>query len=75
MNSILFCVMNCFPPILLNACQVFYYFFRMLPDELVSERLELEPASSLAKGVKIDEVEASGSDLFCKNHEPVINGV
>ena len=57
---------------LLNACQVFYYFFRMLPDELVSERLELEPASSLAKGVKIDEVELLDLIFSVKNHEPVI---
>ena len=42
---------------LLNAWQVFYYFFRTVPDELVRERLELEPASSLPGGVKIDEIE------------------
>jgi len=57
---------------LLNACQVFYYFFRILPDELVGERLELEPASSLAKGVKIDEVELLDLIFSVKNHEPVI---
>jgi hypothetical protein len=42
---------------LLNAWQVFYYFFRSAPDELVRERLELEPASSLVGGVKIDEID------------------
>jgi hypothetical protein len=42
---------------LLNAWQVFYYFFRNAPDELVRERLELEPASSLEHGVEIDEIE------------------
>jgi len=42
---------------LLNAWQVFYYFFRTVPDELVRERLELEPASSLLDGVEIDEIE------------------
>ncbi|HVP96057.1 hypothetical protein [Methanoregula sp.] len=42
---------------LLNAWQVFYYFFRSVPDELVRERLDLEPASSLTDGVKIDEIE------------------
>ena len=41
---------------LLNAWQVFYYFFRSFPDELVRERLELEPASSLVNGVAIDEI-------------------
>ncbi|MFY9799660.1 MAG: hypothetical protein WAK10_00245, partial [Methanoregula sp.] len=35
---------------LLNSYQVFYYYFRTFPDELISERLELEPASSLIKG-------------------------
>ncbi len=57
---------------LLNAFQVFYYFFRMLPDELVGERLELEPASSLARGVKIDEVELLDLIFSVKDHEPVI---
>ena len=42
---------------LLNAWQVFFYFFRSMPDELVRERLELEPASSLAQGVVIDEID------------------
>ena len=41
---------------LLNAWQVFYYFFRTVPDELVRERFELEPASSLVDGVEIDEI-------------------
>jgi len=57
---------------LLNAFQVFYYFFRILPDELVCERLELEPASSLTKGVKIDEIELLDLVFSVKNHEPVI---
>ena len=57
---------------LLNAYQVFYYFFRILPDDLVCERLELEPASSLTRGVKIDEVELLDLVFSVKNHEPVI---
>jgi hypothetical protein len=57
---------------LLNAYQVFYYFFRMFPDELVSERLELEPASSLISGVKIDEIELMDLIFSVKDHEPVI---
>jgi len=57
---------------LLNAFQVFYYFFRILPDELVCERLELEPASSLTKGVKIDEIELLDLVFSVKNHEAVI---
>jgi hypothetical protein len=42
---------------LLNAYQTFYYFFRTIPDELIKERLELEPASALVSGVKIDEID------------------
>jgi len=57
---------------LLNAFQVFHYFFRILPDELVCERLELEPASSLTKGVTIDEIELLDLVFSVKNHEPVI---
>jgi hypothetical protein len=57
---------------LLNAYQVFYYFFRILPDELVCERLELEPASSLTRGVKIDEVELLDLLFSVTDHEPVI---
>jgi hypothetical protein len=57
---------------LLNAYQVFFYFFRMIPDDLVQERLELEPASSLIKGVKIDEIDLLDLRFSVKNHEPVI---
>jgi hypothetical protein len=57
---------------LLNAFQVFFYFFRTIPDELVQERLELEPASSLSKGVKIDEIDLLELIFTVKNHEPVI---
>ncbi len=42
---------------LLNAFQVFYFYFREDPGDLERERLELEPASSLIGGVKIDEIE------------------
>ncbi|NLD57686.1 MAG: hypothetical protein GX651_06090 [Methanomicrobiales archaeon] len=42
---------------LLNAYQVFYYFFRTVPDVLVQEQLDLEPASALRTGLKIDEVD------------------
>jgi len=57
---------------LLNAYQAFYYYFRTCPDELVCERLELEPASSLIRGVKIDEIELLDLIFLVKNHEPVI---
>jgi hypothetical protein len=57
---------------LLNAYQVFYYFFRIQPDELVGERLELEPASSLTRGIKIDEIDLLDLVFSVRNHEPAI---
>jgi hypothetical protein len=41
----------------LNAYQVFYYFFRIEPEMLVQERLELQPASALIRGLKIEETD------------------
>jgi len=49
---------------LLNAYQSFYFFFRTVPDELIKERLELEPASALARGIKIDEIDLLDI-IFC----------
>lgn len=57
---------------LLNAWQVFYYYFRTVPDELVKERMELEPASSLTRGLKIDEVEFLELFFIMKDHKPLI---
>jgi hypothetical protein len=57
---------------LLNAWQVFYYYFRTVPDELVKERLELESASSLPDGLKIDEVEFLELLFVMKDHKPLI---
>ena len=57
---------------LLNAWQVFYYYFRTVPDELVKERMELEPASSLPRGLKIDEVEFLELFFVMRDHKPVI---
>jgi hypothetical protein len=57
---------------LLNAWQVFYYYFRTVPDELVKERMELEPASSLTRGLKIDEVEFLELVFVMKDHKPLI---
>jgi hypothetical protein len=57
---------------LLNAWQVFYYYFRTVPDELVKERMELEPASSLSRGLKIDEVEFLDLVFVMKDHKPLI---
>ena len=57
---------------LLNAWQVFYYYFRTVPDELVKERMELEPASALPHGMKIDEVEFLSLAFVMKDHKPLI---
>jgi hypothetical protein len=57
---------------LLNAYQVFYYYFRTVPDELVKERMELEPASSLPRGLKIDEVEFLELVFVMRDHKPLI---
>jgi hypothetical protein len=57
---------------LLNAWQVFYYYFRTVPDELVKERMELEPASSLTRGMKIDEVEFLELVFVMKDRKPLM---
>lgn len=41
----------------LNAYQTFYYYFREIPDELIKERLILEPASALGDGVLVEEID------------------
>jgi hypothetical protein len=56
----------------LNAYQVFYYYFRTVPDELVKERMELEPASALVRGLKIDDVDVLELVFVMKDHKPVI---
>ena len=57
---------------LLNAFQAFYYFFRTMPDELTQERLELEPASSLIRGIKLDEIELLELIFSVQDKKPVI---
>ncbi len=57
---------------LLNAYQVFYYFFRETPDELVMERLQLHAASDLARGVVIDEIDIYDLILSLDGGEPVL---
>ena len=44
----------------------------LVPDELVQERLELEPASSLVDGVAIDEIELLTRVFRVKNSRPEI---
>jgi hypothetical protein len=57
---------------LLNAYQVFYYFFRTEPDVLVQELLDLEPASSLIKGLKIEETDLLEMHFGIRDTKPVI---
>jgi hypothetical protein len=57
---------------LLNAYQVFFYFFRTEPDALVRERLELEAASALKAGMKIDEVDLLEMIFTVRESKPVI---
>jgi len=57
---------------LLNAYQVFYYFFRTEPDLLVQELLDLEPASSLIKGLKIEETDLLEMYFGIRDTKPVI---
>ena len=57
---------------LLNAYQVFYFFFRTGPGELVRERLELNPASSLRGGLLVDETDLLEMYFGMKEGKPVI---
>lgn len=57
----------------LNACQVFYYFFREAPDELARERLVLNPASELTSGVMVDEIEELEVIMGVRNGTPVVS--
>jgi hypothetical protein len=55
---------------LLNAWQVFYFFFRILPDEMIRERLDLQPASALVPGVIVDEIDLLELVFAIKNNQP-----
>ena len=57
---------------ILNAFQTFYYYFRLVPAGLVKEQLELEPASSVVHGIKIDEIEFLELIFLVRENEPVI---
>jgi hypothetical protein len=57
---------------LLNAWQVFYYYFRTEPDELAKERMELEPASVLKQGLRIDEVDILDLTFIMEDTKPFI---
>jgi hypothetical protein len=57
---------------LLNAFQVFFYFFRTVPDDLVCERLELEPASALISGLKVGETDLLVMFFLVRDSKPLI---
>ena len=57
---------------LLNAWQAFYFYFRIFPDDLAKERLELEPASSLIDGVLLDEINIAERIFRVRNGTPEI---
>jgi hypothetical protein len=57
---------------LLNAFQVFYYFFKETPGELPTERLILSPASVLLDGLLIDEIDLLELIFAIIDHQPVI---
>jgi len=57
---------------LLNAYQVFYYFFRETPGELPMERLTLSPGSALLDGLLFDEIELLDLIFAIIDHQPVI---
>jgi hypothetical protein len=57
---------------LLNAYQVFFYFFRERPDEEIGERLMLESATALMRGVFVEEVDLSEIYLRVDGEEPVV---
>ena len=57
---------------LLNAYQVFYYYFREVPDELEKERMLLSPASLLDHGIVINEIDYLKVIFRVENGEPVI---
>jgi hypothetical protein len=57
----------------LNAWQVFYYHFREDPGELERDRLTLQPASALADGILITEIEFYELVFLIEAKEPVIS--
>lgn len=57
---------------LLNAWQVFFFFFRTAGSDLLRERLELEPASALVQGIKIRETDFLEMFFSVRGGKPVI---
>jgi hypothetical protein len=57
---------------LLNAWQVFWYCFRTDPGIDLREMMELEPASVLATGLKLGEIDLLELHFALREQEPVI---
>ena len=57
----------------LNAYQVYYYYFRDSPGDLEKERLILQPASALAEGVMIAELEMLEIIFRVEDDQPVMS--
>ncbi len=57
---------------LLNAYQVFYFWFRETPDDLAMERLQLHAASDLARGIVIDEIDIYDLVFSVKGGNPIL---
>lgn len=58
---------------LLNAYQVFFYFYRKDPGDLERERLMLQPASALGAGVLIAELDLFEIFFSLEQGEPVFS--
>lgn len=58
---------------LLNAFQVFYYFFREDPGDLERDRLTLQPASVLMTGVLVTETDLFEILFSIDTGEPVLS--
>jgi hypothetical protein len=57
---------------LLNAWQVFWYCFRTDPGIDLREMMELEPASALATGLKLGEIDLFELYFGIREHLPMI---
>ena len=57
---------------ILNAYQVFFYFFREEPEELEKELMILQPASALAGGILLRQVDFLEMHFRVDGDDPVI---
>jgi len=56
----------------LNAYQVFYYYFRCEPREIVKDRLMLEPATAVKSKIHIDDYDILEIYFTVKSSSPEI---